>query len=217
FKDKKEKPMGGMNRDEYDENAELQDNIFIFQLPRIIPQFSLPHEGQTKILAQDGEAKGKTADKRTEIGTKSSGTAEADCDEVNVKREQVPDTPSSEVGKENMTVDGDVKPKIEATDGVITTKEPKSTTTINLEDDDGNNNKGEDTKSGADANAENTAKTEGQIGTLKLYKSGKVKLDIGGILFDITAGSECHFVQKLVALDTKKRQAFALGNITKRF
>ncbi|OZJ05710.1 hypothetical protein BZG36_01423 [Bifiguratus adelaidae] len=58
---------------------------------------------------------------------------------------------------------------------------------------------------------------DGLIGKLVVFKSGKVKMKFGDVLLDVTSGSECAFLQNIVALDTSNRQAFVMGNVERRF
>ncbi|KAG0243135.1 hypothetical protein BGW41_002775 [Actinomortierella wolfii] len=57
---------------------------------------------------------------------------------------------------------------------------------------------------------------EGKIGRLLVYRSGKVKMQVGDIVMDVTAGSECAFLQDLVVVDSTNKQAFVMGSVQKR-
>ncbi|KAG0048234.1 hypothetical protein BGZ83_006791 [Gryganskiella cystojenkinii] len=57
---------------------------------------------------------------------------------------------------------------------------------------------------------------EGKIGRLLVYKSGKVKMKIGDIIMDVSSGSECSFLQDIVAIDSGSKEAFLLGSVQKR-
>ncbi|KAF9160016.1 hypothetical protein DFQ26_005965 [Actinomortierella ambigua] len=57
---------------------------------------------------------------------------------------------------------------------------------------------------------------EGKIGRLLVYKSGKVKMQVGDIVMDVTTGSECTFLQDLVVVDSSNKQAFVMGSVQKR-
>ncbi|KAF9175684.1 hypothetical protein BGX21_002787 [Mortierella sp. AD011] len=57
---------------------------------------------------------------------------------------------------------------------------------------------------------------EGKIGRLLIYKSGKVKMQIGDIVMDVSAGSECSFLQDVVVVDSNNKQAFVMGSVQKR-
>ncbi|KAG0246533.1 hypothetical protein BGX31_001404 [Mortierella sp. GBA43] len=57
---------------------------------------------------------------------------------------------------------------------------------------------------------------EGKIGRLLIYKSGKVKMQVGDIIMDVSSGSECSFLQEVVVVDTSDRQAFVMGAVEKR-
>ncbi|KAF9580495.1 hypothetical protein BGW38_002844 [Lunasporangiospora selenospora] len=57
---------------------------------------------------------------------------------------------------------------------------------------------------------------EGKIGRLLIYKSGKVKMKVGDVIMDVSSGSECTFLQDLVVIDSKQKQAFVMGTVQKR-
>lgn len=57
---------------------------------------------------------------------------------------------------------------------------------------------------------------EGRIGRLLVYKSGKVKMQIGDIIMDVSQGSQCSFLQEIVAVDSSDKQAFVMGGVSKR-
>ncbi|KAF9429408.1 hypothetical protein BGZ76_001332 [Entomortierella beljakovae] len=57
---------------------------------------------------------------------------------------------------------------------------------------------------------------EGKIGRLLVYKSGKVKMQIGDIVMDVSSGSECSFLQDIVVVDSNNKQAFVMGSVEKR-
>ncbi|KAI1316307.1 hypothetical protein EDD11_010150 [Mortierella claussenii] len=57
---------------------------------------------------------------------------------------------------------------------------------------------------------------EGKIGRLLIYKSGKVKMQIGEIVMDISTGAECSFLQDVVVVDSSNKQAFVMGSVQKR-
>ncbi|KAF9354757.1 hypothetical protein BGX34_010835 [Mortierella sp. NVP85] len=57
---------------------------------------------------------------------------------------------------------------------------------------------------------------EGRIGRLLVYKSGKIKMQIGDIIMDVSQGSECSFLQEIVAVDSNDKQAFVMGGVSKR-
>lgn len=56
----------------------------------------------------------------------------------------------------------------------------------------------------------------GQIGKLVFYKSGKVKMRIGGSLFDVSPGTGCLFDQEVVAVDTEEKGFHRLGSVNRR-
>lgn len=63
---------------------------------------------------------------------------------------------------------------------------------------------------------EDQLQQEGKIGRLLIYKSGKVKMKVGDIIMDVSAGSECSFLQDIVVVDSNNKQAFVMGSVQKR-
>ncbi|KAF8928112.1 hypothetical protein BGZ58_009875, partial [Dissophora ornata] len=57
---------------------------------------------------------------------------------------------------------------------------------------------------------------EGKIGRLLVYKSGKVKMQVGDIVMDVSSGSECSFLQDVVVVDSNSKQSFVMGSVQKR-
>uniref|UniRef100_A0A6B2L7W3 RNA polymerase III subunit C4 n=1 Tax=Arcella intermedia TaxID=1963864 RepID=A0A6B2L7W3_9EUKA len=57
---------------------------------------------------------------------------------------------------------------------------------------------------------------KGKIGKLYILKSGKVKLQIGDILYDVSQGMPLGFLQEVVAIDLKKGRMNMLGEVHKR-
>ncbi|KAL5216087.1 hypothetical protein ABZP36_007488 [Zizania latifolia] len=56
----------------------------------------------------------------------------------------------------------------------------------------------------------------GFMGKILVYKSGKVKMKMGDILFDVSPGSNCMFVQEVAAINTREKHCCTLGEISKR-
>ncbi len=52
-----------------------------------------------------------------------------------------------------------------------------------------------------------------QMGKLKIYKSGKIKLQLGNNLYDVSTGVNCKFAQELGVVSSKSSEAFFLGKI----
>ncbi|KAJ3027471.1 hypothetical protein HDV00_011201 [Rhizophlyctis rosea] len=73
------------------------------------------------------------------------------------------------------------------------------------------------TAAGGGTGASNEKGPEGKVGKLIYYKSGKVKLRIGDIYFDVAPGSESTFLQNVVAVDPDDAKTYLLGNLTRRF
>jgi DNA-directed RNA polymerase III subunit RPC4 len=53
----------------------------------------------------------------------------------------------------------------------------------------------------------------GFVGTMQVYKSGKVKLKLGDILFDVSPGTEFGFQEQVVHIDKDKKVCHTLGDI----
>nr|CAB3446701.1 unnamed protein product [Digitaria exilis] len=56
----------------------------------------------------------------------------------------------------------------------------------------------------------------GFMGKILVYKSGKVKMTLGDVLFDVSAGSSCMFAQEVAAINTKEKHCCGLGELGKR-
>jgi len=57
----------------------------------------------------------------------------------------------------------------------------------------------------------------GQIGKILIFKSGKMKLQLGEFLYDIRKGVETHFLEQVVTLDAEQKKCVDLGTFTKHF
>ncbi|KQK14119.1 uncharacterized protein LOC100824963 isoform X2 [Brachypodium distachyon] len=57
---------------------------------------------------------------------------------------------------------------------------------------------------------------DGLMGKVLVYKSGKVKMRLGGALFDVSAGINCAFPQEAVVINTNKKRCCSLGEVSKR-
>ena len=56
-----------------------------------------------------------------------------------------------------------------------------------------------------------------KLGKLKVYKSGKVKMQIGDVLFDVIPGINTKFVQQASVITGEEyNQAYLLGNVTNK-
>lgn len=61
---------------------------------------------------------------------------------------------------------------------------------------------------------------EGRIGSLLVYKSGKVKLKLGSVLLEVAPGTDPSFLENVVVVDSKdqtRTSAVSVGNITEKF
>ncbi|TPX67588.1 hypothetical protein SpCBS45565_g03690 [Spizellomyces sp. 'palustris'] len=65
--------------------------------------------------------------------------------------------------------------------------------------------------------AQKSVGPDGRVGKLVLYRSGKMKLKMGNIMFDVTPGPETSFLQNVVAVDGEKPACYNLGDVSKRF
>lgn len=67
--------------------------------------------------------------------------------------------------------------------------------------------------------AKNTAfpPPEGLLGQLHLHRSGKITCEWGGITMDVGTGSDCGFLQEVIAIDEKTdKKAWSLGQVDLR-
>eukprot|EP00930_Biecheleria_cincta_P035725 TRINITY_DN24556_c0_g1_i1.p1 TRINITY_DN24556_c0_g1~~TRINITY_DN24556_c0_g1_i1.p1 ORF type:complete len:354 (-),score=73.71 TRINITY_DN24556_c0_g1_i1:37-1098(-) len=74
----------------------------------------------------------------------------------------------------------------------------------------------QDDASSAGAGATITRLPDGKLGKLKIYKSGKVKMDIGGTSFCVDQGSETFFQQELALVCPLASEMINLGRIHNR-
>ena len=51
---------------------------------------------------------------------------------------------------------------------------------------------------------------------MRIYKSGKIKLQIGNTLHDVTAGINCKFNQELGVIFPKTQECFFLGKVREK-
>lgn len=56
----------------------------------------------------------------------------------------------------------------------------------------------------------------GQLGSLVIYKSGKIKMKIGDVLLDVNEGVQCLFHQELMSVQASTGEAFRLGQVNHR-
>lgn len=68
------------------------------------------------------------------------------------------------------------------------------------------------------ATADHTIKNlpDGQIGRLVFYKSGKVKMCVGGLTLDLSPGATFNFDQQLLSISPESKECFSLGRLEKR-
>lgn len=56
----------------------------------------------------------------------------------------------------------------------------------------------------------------GKIGKLVVFKSGKMRMKIGKVVYDVAAGTDCSFLQTVVAVDPGSGTACVLGDIHRK-
>eukprot|EP01027_Heterolobosea_sp_BB2_P012064 GEZU01017509.1.p1 GENE.GEZU01017509.1~~GEZU01017509.1.p1 ORF type:complete len:249 (-),score=89.35 GEZU01017509.1:237-983(-) len=61
-----------------------------------------------------------------------------------------------------------------------------------------------------------TGMPAGWIGEMIVYKSGKVKLQLGDVVFDVSPGTEFNFLQEVMSIDANTKTCYNLGPIKKR-
>ncbi|KAJ3152947.1 hypothetical protein HDU86_005402 [Geranomyces michiganensis] len=82
--------------------------------------------------------------------------------------------------------------------------------------------KAEAAKIKAEAEASNAtpappAGPDGRVGQLLVYKSGKMQMRMGQIVFDVTLGPQPTYLQSVVAIDGLKGACHVLGNVSQRY
>jgi hypothetical protein len=55
-----------------------------------------------------------------------------------------------------------------------------------------------------------------QLGKLLVFESGKVKLQMGGVLMDVSLGSKCLCAQHLMAVNVEGKSAMIVGEVAHR-
>ncbi|THG04399.1 hypothetical protein TEA_029247 [Camellia sinensis var. sinensis] len=56
----------------------------------------------------------------------------------------------------------------------------------------------------------------GFMGKMLVYKSGAVKLKLGDIIYDVSAGSDSEFAQDVVAINTEEKHCCVVGELSQR-
>ncbi|CAL5401557.1 unnamed protein product [Camellia sinensis] len=56
----------------------------------------------------------------------------------------------------------------------------------------------------------------GFMGKMLVYKSGAVKLKLGDIIYDVSAGSNSEFAQDVVAINTEEKHCCVVGELSQR-
>ncbi len=57
---------------------------------------------------------------------------------------------------------------------------------------------------------------QGRLGSLVVYKSGRVKLRIGDVLYDVTPGMPLNFLQEVAVVEPDEQKFYSLGEINQR-
>lgn len=57
---------------------------------------------------------------------------------------------------------------------------------------------------------------QGRLGSLVVYKSGRVKLRIGDVLYDVTPGMPLNFLQEVAVIEPEEQKFYSLGEINQR-
>ncbi|CAL4972750.1 unnamed protein product [Urochloa decumbens] len=57
---------------------------------------------------------------------------------------------------------------------------------------------------------------QGYLGKMLVYKSGKIKMKLGDVMFDVNPGAESRMPQHVVALNTQEKHSCLLGEIENR-
>uniref|UniRef100_A0A0D9V8S7 DNA-directed RNA polymerase III subunit RPC4 n=1 Tax=Leersia perrieri TaxID=77586 RepID=A0A0D9V8S7_9ORYZ len=57
---------------------------------------------------------------------------------------------------------------------------------------------------------------QGYMGKMLVYKSGKIKMKLGDIMFDVNPGEECRMALHAVAINTREKHCCLLGDIENR-
>ncbi|CAO1944129.1 unnamed protein product [Urochloa humidicola] len=57
---------------------------------------------------------------------------------------------------------------------------------------------------------------QGYLGKMLVYKSGKIKMKLGDVMFDVNPGAESRMPQHVVALNTREKHSCLLGEIENR-
>lgn len=57
---------------------------------------------------------------------------------------------------------------------------------------------------------------QGQLGKLRLHKSGKLTMVVGNITMEVSQGTDCSFLQDVVVVDSAAKQAHLIGQISKK-
>lgn len=55
-----------------------------------------------------------------------------------------------------------------------------------------------------------------QLGKLLIFESGKVKLQMGQVLMDVSLGSKCQCLQHVIAMNVEAQSAMLMGEIAHR-
>lgn len=132
------------------DTTEMEQKLYLFQLPPIIPSFQAPEKQEVDVDIEDNEEGEKEKDGEND---------DEDDDDVEIVTEE--------------------------------TAEPEETT--------------------------NTCSLpEGQVGNLRLHKSGKLTMVIGDVVMDVTQGVPAKFLQDIVVCSAEEKQAYLIGQVKRK-
>ncbi|KAJ2961684.1 hypothetical protein NQZ79_g2969 [Umbelopsis isabellina] len=189
-------------------------DLFLIQMPTLLPSFR-PAGDDTAIQAMQETIKIEEenileiTESSTVMGSKNKQKETAVSKKVEKSKLKVK-TNIRKKGKENRTT------KMIAEESTITYKSSSNKDAIaaNEERDRETVKSRSENRPGIDL----AHLPDGQIGTLQVYKSGKVKLKIGDILMDLDTGMLAGFLQDLVIVETgNKPHVCQLGAIKSKF
>ncbi|KAG0327203.1 hypothetical protein BGZ99_008184 [Dissophora globulifera] len=197
----------------------MVDQIFFFQFPSVMPDFKprVVTPGQATATSSSIDTSSasspasmsmySTPDATDKMEDSEEGFLDVKSEPIDVDRPNlIPDHPTT------MKSDQDRKHGLLAagsSSAVPAGQRMKSKAAVKQEKD--------DATSGEAGGAEGgQTQKEGQIGRLLIYKSGKVKMQVGDIVMDVSSGSECSFLQDVVVVDSNSKEAFVMGSVQKR-
>jgi len=174
-----------------------EDSLLFFQFPVVLPRFENPPPVPEPMNVEPGGTKAENSATAAKDAAESAAAASVTASSPLLlsSSSKPTGTAIATPGAVHKQEDGKGKGKALAA------------TVIKIEDEIG----------GAAEEKAAEADVEGCVGKLMVYKSGKVKMKMGDLLLDVHTGSDCSFLQNVVAVDAQNKQAFVMGTIAKRF